>query len=67
MKCKSLEVIVSQYEFKVYKFGSRMSTQGFHVMSYQAYFASHLTRDRHVVSSHNSPVLENTTKCPKTF
>ena len=43
------------------------SIGGFHVTSYQANFASHPTRDRHVGFLLHGRVLENTTKCLVTF
>ena len=41
--------------------------RGFHVMSYQANFASHHTGDSHVGFLFTWRVLENTTKCSVTF
>ena len=44
-----------------------MLIEGFHVTSYQANFASHHTRNRHVSFRFTRAVLENTTKCSVTF
>ena len=45
----------------------KQTTEGFHVTLYQAKFASHHTRDRHVGVLIPQSGLENTRKCPRTF